>query len=1218
MKNDLSRDTARLCRIRLTKQLKITMKLTAIILLATSLQIHASGYAQNVSLSEKNAPLEKIFQEIKKQTGYSFLYSSEVLNRARTIDIVVRNAPLNEVLKICFNNQPLTWELEGKVIIVKPVPEQTITGTVKDSKGNALEGASVTLVQLKKMTATDEKGNFIFKEIPAGFYTLEITMIGFDKLSNEIYLGNVPFHINLTLEVNVQSEEDVIVYTGYQTISRERSTGAFAKPDMQIFTERPGSMNILQRLDGLIPGLTVNNAPGSAQNPFLIRGLSTIGVPDPQNPNVLTGTNRNPLYVVDGVPMDDISTINPHDVADITVLKDATASSIWGARASNGVIVVVTKKGNNNADLNVNYDGSVSFQGRPDADYMPVLDSRDFITSATEIFNLQDAFNPTRYAQVYQWNNISRYQSITNTGVAPHEAILYAGYLGRTSASQTQASLDSLSALSNRSQINDLWYRNALLSSHTVSASSGGKVHSFYGSFTYTNATSNRPKEQDNFFKLNFRQDLRFNDRLQMFLITDLSNSIVNNKRNIAVDNRFYPYQLFQDQSGNNLSIPYMRYLSDSVRNVFQDRSRINLDYNPLNEVDLGYTKTDALLNRIISGVTLRILDGLKFEGTYGYIKGNRKITSFDNEQSYLVRSELVQFTIAPNTSVTPQYALPDKGGRYSAGQQTQRNWTVRNQLVYDKLWNGGDHRLTLLAGQESQEHLLVFNSSTVRGYNPLLQTFGAIDYQGLRTGLAGTVMPNNGSRSILINDAFVSSESQIRFRSYYANGAYTLNNKYSFNASWRLDGSNLFGIDKSAQNKPVWSVGAKWNVRDEKFLSSLDWVDDLAIRATYGITGNAPIPGTASSQDVLNPVTGTTLPGGRGLTIATAANPKLTWESTRTINVGIDFAILNSRIEGAIDVYKKTTDNLLGELPTNSLTGYSSIIGNLGTMENKGFEISLTSLNLQTKHFNWSTQVALAHNKNKIVRINNLTPLTTGFQQIQQRFAEGYDAFALFAYQYAGLDDKGDPVIILQDKTTSTARNITQPDDVIFQGTYQPVWSGGITNRFNYKSFRVIVNAVLNLGHVMRRDVNQFYTGRLTHNNFATGGFTTGNLHSEFVNRWKQPGDEQITNIPSYVINSSTSNTRRDIGYYQYADINVVSASFIKLRDITLSYTIPQALSNKLNAKYIDVRLQAGNIMLWKANDFDIDPEFHDAFMGVRSIRSHQHTLTFGIHVNF
>ncbi len=1220
-----------------TKNLLLAMKLTTVLLLCGLLNASAKVVSQNVSFSGKDVRLETLFQQVEKQTGFIFIYKEDALKSSHPVTINAENISLEKFLQEVFKSQPLAFDIKGKNILVYPgsaaappgrqsndIPgvsflDGSVSGVIKDPKGNPLSAVSVVLQPLNKGTTTDQKGQFVFKNIPVGFYTLELSLVSFLKQEKKIYLGNSTLDIEIIMQPVSEIQQEVVVNTGYQTISKERSAGSFAKPDMDIIAERPGSLNILQRLDGLVAGLTVNNSPSASQNPFLIRGLSTIGIPDPQNAKVLTGTNRNPLYVVDGIPMDDITTINPNDVSDITVLKDATAASIWGARASNGVIVIVTRKGAYNDKLTVQYDGFVNFQGRPDLDYIPVLNSRQFINSAKEIFNLKDADNPKYYAEVFPWNSISAYQSIANTGVAPHEAILYAGFLGKLSGQQVDAALDSLSSLSNRQQIKDLWYRNALLSSHTLSVSGGGKVHSFYGSLTYTNTTSNRPKDRDDYFKLNFRQDFKFNDRIQFYLITDLSNSIVKNQRNIAVDYGFYPYQLFRDANGNNLPVSYMRYLSDSVRQVFQSRSRINLDYNPLDEVGLGNTKSDALLNRIVGGASIKLFRGLKFEGTYGYIKGSKKTTSFDDAQSYLVRSELLQFTIAPTPESTPQYILPGMGGRYTVAQQTQRNWTVRNQLVFDKEWNNRMHQITLLAGQESQEQLMAFNSSTVRGYDPVLQTFGAVDYKTLNSpGVSGTVMPNSGSKSVLANDVFLANETQVRFRSYYANGAYTFNDKYSINSSWRLDGSNLFGIDKSAQNKPVWSVGGKWLMSGEKFLYSTEWLNNLALRVTYGITGNAPNPGTAASYDILSAVSGSSLPDQRGLVVATAANPKLTWESTKTLNIGIDFAVLNNRIEGAIDVYKKRTDNLLGEVPTNSLTGYSSIVGNLGVLENKGVEIMLTALAVHKNSFNWTMQLNMAYNHNRVVKLNNLIQLTTGAQQVQQQYVAGYSAFTLFAYNYAGLNDKGDPQIYLHDKTITSSRNVTTPQDIIFMGTYQPVWSGGFTNRFNYHSFNLILNTVFNLGDVMRRDVNLFYSGRLKHNNMATGGFTTGNLNSEFLNRWKQPGDEKITDIPSYVVNPATSDTRRDVTYYQYADINIENASFIKLRDITLSYTLPGKISNKLRAQFIDFRLQVGNIMLWKANHSGIDPEFQDAFTGKRGLRTQQHTLTFGAHVNF
>ncbi|MBS1566836.1 MAG: TonB-dependent receptor plug domain-containing protein, partial [Bacteroidetes bacterium] len=274
----------------------------------------------------------------------------------------------------------------------------------------------------------------------------------------------------VSLKTKVYEMATVMVNTGYQTLSRERSTGAVSKPDMQVLADRSGSMNILQRMDGLVPGLTVNNAPGASQNPFLIRGLSTIGIPDPNTSDRYTGTNRNPLYVVDGVQIEDVSSINPNDVENITVLKDAAASSIWGSKASNGVIVITTRKGKMNERLKIQYNGFLNFQGKPDVGYFPVLNSRQFIQAAKDVFD--PVLNP--------WDQVAAYNNTGNSGIAPHEKIQYDLYRGLISQSQADAALDSLAAIDNLGQIKDTWYRNVWLTNHNISVSAGSKTYAFY------------------------------------------------------------------------------------------------------------------------------------------------------------------------------------------------------------------------------------------------------------------------------------------------------------------------------------------------------------------------------------------------------------------------------------------------------------------------------------------------------------------------------------------------------------------------------------------------------------------------------------------------------------------------------------------------------------------------------------------------------------------
>ncbi|WP_165798359.1 SusC/RagA family TonB-linked outer membrane protein [Chitinophaga costaii] len=1184
------------------------MKLTILFLITAILQVSGSAHAQKVSLSEKNAPLEQVFYKIRVQTGYDILFTTSLLKGAKPVTITVKNGDLNDVLKQIFEGQSLEFSIEDKSVVVSQKPKTVLEKfsdvyvlpidihgrVISDSRSIPLVGATVINKMNKHAVITDSNGMFQFtNESPEA--VLEISFVGYVTQQVKVTRENAA-NVTIVMKANTSNLQEIaVVSNGYQTIARERSAGSFAKPDMSIIENRSNSMNILQRLDGLVPGLTINNAPG--QTPYLIRGLTSVSI------------SPAPLYVVDGIPLTDISNINPQDVADITVLKDATAASIWGSRAANGVIVIVTKKGTRSSKLKVSYDAFVNIQGKPDINYFPVLNSQQFIQAARE------TFDPV----AFPYATVTSFPS-AGAGLAPHEDILYNQYLGNISAAQANKSLDSLAAISNNHQIKDLFYRNALLMNHTLSVSGGQHNYGFYGSMSYTDNQLSGPGQTNNTYKINLRQDFNVGRRIQLNLITDLTENATSTPRNISPTDQFYPYQLFRDNAGNNLSMPFMTSLPEATRIDFQTRSRINLDYNPLNEVNYGYTKTDMLTSRNILGVNVKLIDGLTFEGSYGYIKGNTRTRSYDSDKSFKVRSQVVQFTIAPTAASTPVYNMPATGGNYSVTMLNQQNWTVRNQLDYNKNWGNGLHQLTVLVGQEAQEQYSVTNVSTVYGWNPSLQTSGLVDYKTLASAIGGVVWPNYVASYSYLSTPYTvgQSETQSRFSSYYANAAYTFNHKYTANGSYRVDRSNNFGLDAAAQNKPVWSAGAKWLISDEAFMKRVKWVDNLALRATYGLTGNAPTPGTAASYDIISASGSSFLPNGRGLNIYTPANRKLTWESTATINLGLDFAVLNNRLSGSVDVYRKKTDNLLGNVMINGFTGYTNVFGNLGNLQNKGIEVSLNSVNIQHKDFSWSTMLNVAYNKNKITSLNiNTSPITTGSQMISQQFLTGYPGYALFAYQFAGLDNLGDPQVFLTDGTVTKTPNVPTKTDVKYMGSSQPSWSGGFSNNFNYRSFGLSINAIFNLGDVMRRDVNNFYSGRLSHNTLGAG-FTSGNVSAEFNNRWQKPGDESFTNVPSFVANSTLSDSRRDVAYYTRADVNVVSASFIKLRDINLTYSLPQFLLKKINADQITFRAGISNLMLWKANKYDIDPEFQYASGGTRTMPASQRALSFGLNVRF
>ncbi|QDW27905.1 SusC/RagA family TonB-linked outer membrane protein [Pedobacter sp. KBS0701] len=1199
---------------RLFPKLWRVMRLTTIIILITLMQVSAAGFAQNVTLNHKNVSLEKIFREIHRQTGYDFLYNRDIIMKKQSVNLSAYNQPLEAVLNSCLDKLALEFSIEDKMIVIKEkvltenrknfAIDLTISGKVTDTAGKALSNASVKNVTQNKSVITSENGNFSISAKSGD--RIEVSFIGFITFSFTAK-ENLDYQLIKLRATSGELTEVQVVSTGYQTLPKERSAGSFAKPDMEILNNRSGTMNILQRLDGLIPGLTINNA--NTDN-FQVRGLTSIGVLSGGTSGVYSGTERGPLIVVDGIAISNIASVNPNDVADITVLKDATAASIWGSRAANGVIVITTKQGDRSGKLKIEYDGFVNFLGKPDLDNMPLLNSQQFIQAA------KDMFDPS----VTSWQTVSTSNSTGTPGVPPHEQILFDWSRGKISNSVKDAKLDSLAGISNRAQIKDLFYQSEILTNHTVSIRGGGEKYSAYGSFAYTGNQNSKPGSYTNTFKINARQDYRPSHFIRMYLITDITNTRSKVTPLPNANNTFLPYQLIRDAQGNNIHMPWL-FRTDSLRNAYETRSGISLDYSPLDEAEYGYTLTDNLLARLTGGVALNLSDGLKLEGTYGLVKGSDNSRNYRGQEAYASREEVVSFATGSVAGNNIRYFMPQKGGRYTTGNNMQENWTIRHQLAYNKNWKNSEHQLSAILGTEMQSALTRGTSITQRGFNPQLGTTMPLNYDTLSKGVVNTILRNNSSKSLYTTNDFNFAQVETRFRSTYANAAYTFRQKYTVNGSWRQDESNLFGVEKSAQNRPVWSIGASWSLSGEHFMEHIDWLGRLNLRATYGITGNAPTPGTASSKDIILAGTGSSIfPGSIAYVISSYANRSLTWESTKVTNIGVDFAILNNRINGALDFYHKKTENLLGNVPSNGFTGVTTIVGNLGDLTNKGVELSLTTENVISKNFSWRTLWNIAYNYNKINRLATALISTTGNSVINNNgyggFYQGYAAYALFAYNYAGLDNMGDPQIRLANGTVTKALNVAKPEDMVFMGTYQPKWSGGFSNIFSYKSLSLSANVIYNLGHVMRRDLNRTYTlNRL----YPNGTSLTGaNVHSDFEQRWQKPGDENFTDIPGWVSNATTSGSRRYVNYYLYGNTNVISASYIKLRDVTLSYKLPEVLLRRIKTQGITLRVQTGNITLWKANKFNIDPEFQNALLGIRGQVANQHTFSVGAHIDF
>ena len=1203
------------------------MRLTTAIIFLSFMQVYAATYGQRVNLNEKNSSFKDVLYKIRQQTGYDFLFDRHLAKDMGPVNISIRNASLDETMKTLFTNTSLTYTVEDKFVLIRKrqvalsgkssesIQQTDVRGRVVDSLGNPLKGATIAVViqtssenketgdfsmtiKGRKIAAvTDGNGEFALSNISKEAY-LSVSYVGY-----EVYTIKVAANLGIIRLKPAGRLQEVVVNTGYQNISKERSAGSFSKPDMGVLANRATSTNIIQRLDGLVPGLVINNSPTNGKQQFLIRGLSTLATTEGY-------TNASPLFVVDGIAVPDVSSINPQDVQDVSVLKDATAASIWGARASNGVIVITTKKGGNNQKLRITYDAFASFQGKPDIDYFPVLNSRQYIQASRETFDPVS----TTYTPVYN-------PALGDGGYSPDRQIQWDFARGLISAAQRDARLDSLAEISNLSQIRDIFYRPQILTNHTLSLAGGTEKYSNYTSLAYTGDQSYTPGNKNNTFKLNTRNDYTFNKWMKAFFIADLTNQRTSSNRAVSPDNRFLPYQLFRDGEGNNLDMSYLGYLPSEAIDPVEKLTGRSLRYNPLSNALTGTSNSNGLMARLTAGLTVSLYKGLRYEAVLGYVRGTNRSTSYDDNTNYNQNIQLLRF--AQNNNGTIKYNLPNIGGKYGTSSITDENWTIRNQLVYDYTSENQLHQLNVLAGYEQQEQKNIITGSTVYGYDENAQSFTALDYDILRTtGVAGGILPTLRGNAIFEEAPFSQQESMLRFRSYYANMGYTYGKRYTLNTSWRQDKSNLFGIEKSAQRKPAWSIGGKWLLSNEAIMQDVSFINELSARITYGIGGNSPVPGKSASQDVLRPFPNPYVPGGQSYSVATPGNKRLTWEQTSTLNIGLDLSILNRRLNASLDYYQRKSTDLIGQLEVNPLTGFTTIVGNVGNMTNKGIEASVNSVNIRNTDFQWTSSFTLSYNKNKVTKINLLTPVSTGRDQIMEQYLAGYAAFSAFAYDYAGLNADGNPLVRLADGTTSLGRDdagVPKANDVVLMGVFQPVWNGGLSNTFGYKGFSLNINVIYNLGHVMFRDVNNAW--EFSENSTGRGflvnqNFQYGNLNAEFANRWKKPGDENLTDIPAF--KNIKVDADRNVDYYIYGKQNVLSASYIKIRDLTFSYAFPRSVTDRWKVEGLSMRAGMSNIMLWKANTYGIDPEFQNAKFGRRSLRMGQNAFNLGVHLTF
>ena len=1179
------------------KTVKI-MKLSVLFLVLCGLNLSANVYSQQnkVSLNLDNVTLEEFIETVKQQTGVNFLYNSSLFRNSDLVSVNVQAERLDEVLKATLEKQGFIFDFENEVVVIRKgnnlpvavqkVEKQTVKGVVKDKDGVTLPGVSVLVKGTQSGVATDIDGRFEMKLDKDPNIVLVFSFVGMK--SREVKIGNNT-ELNVVLENDAQNLDEVVV-TGYQTLSKERATGSFDKVDSKILEARPTS-DLTSALQGVVAGMqATENLDGTVD--FQIRGTSSLYA------------DKKPLVVVDGFPIQgDFNSINPNDVENVTVLKDAAAASIWGARSANGVIVVTTKAGKKDK-LSVDVKAFYRIGQMQDLDYvLNQSDSRTHVDYEMKALQnnwiLSGEYSPS-------FNNIKYPLTLAQ------ELYYQNKYFGLSEADMN-AGLDKLRNTSNRDQLKELLMRHASTQQYNVSISGGSERSRNYLSLMYEKNNEGTIKRGYNKYMINYNNQYDVTKWLKTSLSTtlqrkktDFSGPVINDFTNLS------PYEMLLNPDGSyapNVNT-YSRYELSQIpmdKMPYEDWS-----YNLLRETrGTEKTKTQDLI-RLQLGLNVNLLPGLTYDFKAQYETSRSQEDDYYSEDTFFVRNAVNSMTEYDSKTKKVGISRVPKGGigwkpnpsadydnRYE--REEFYNYVIRNQMNFNR--DFGVHAVTALAGLEISEYNTKGTTAPwIYGYDKDRNVTAVPPYGYGGASDIFTDFFGNLDGKVSGGENYISERTD-RYVSYFANVGYTYDNKYGVSFSARGDGSNFVSDDPKLRWAPMWSIGAHWNASNESFLQNVSWIDRLSMRFTYGLNGNvekstSPLP-LISMGSVVSSATGTVTSS-----IANLGNPTLRWETTRTTNIGVDFAFLKNKLSGKIDFYNRKGEDIIGKVSVPSVTGTTSQKYNNAGIINRGVELELTgNLLSANRAFGWRSTVTYAYNKNKVTSL--YYPSVYPSELVKDPFVEGRPVGAVYSYSYAGTEN-GIPYVYGLNGNKSSMNDVSLHLRTIglsfmnYEGTKTPPHTLGWSNNFSYKGFNLYVFITGNFGGVFRRPTNEAMPGVSGMTKTSVGRFmnevfeSDGSLYPTFPN----PNEANYYIWNRYIPNLS---------YF------VESSSFVRLKEILLDYSLPSEWVKKIKLQDVRLYIQARDLgLIYTANKKHYDPEW------LPGASKPVTTFTFGVNVKF
>ncbi len=1050
-------------------KLLMVMKLSFLMIILGFSHLQAKVYSQgNITLAFQKTAIAKVIHKIEKEGQFRFLYNYDLADLKKKIDIKVTNASLDETLATLFFNTDLTYKLlDNNLVVVLSSTMQKqpvrITGRVTGANSEPLAGVTVQIKSTTTGTATDNNGTYaITAEENA---VLVFSYIGYENLEIEVQGRN---EVNAQLKPS-EKQLDQIIVVGYGSQSRKNITGAVSTVSAEDIADRP-IVNAAQAIQGKAAGVQVvqpSGKPGVGMT-VRIRGANSISA------------GNDPLYVVDGVPTTDISSINPTDIETMSILKDASSAAIYGARAANGVVLITTKKGSGKK-MKLGLNAYVGFS-KP-THTLDVLNGKQYQALINEAYNDNIITD-----EIVAANNVNWPEEVFRTGVEQNYQLALSG--GTDKFKQ----YFSLGYMDQTGMIKPAYFKR------------------FTGRANLTHKTTSW---------LTLSTNLSFSNAVSR----DVTDNASSSRGGVVLSALTTPF-----------TVP--KYAPDGTIGVNPNSGW----ENPLGTIEgsESHTRDNRFLGnfsaevRLMPGLTFKSLLGLDYTDGYNYNILDPFLTIYGRQQE----------------------------GTAGRTKSKETVWLTEQTLTYTKRF--GSHHFSALAG---------FTTQTSR-YDP----------STINTGKFGRDTAAKGIDYILANSRNKPDTSGYATEWGLVSGiariTYEYNNRYLFTGNLRADASSKFPENNRTGIFPSFSAG--WRISSERFFDNVNNVQELKLRAGWGMNGNQEGIGNYDymKRYYKNPVTG-------DLTLVNFANPSLTWEKTTSVNVGLDITFLDSRIAVTADWYQKKTKDVLVRMPIPTTSGLDYISLNVGDMENKGFEFNISTLNIKGENLSWNTDFNMGFNRNKVLNLGDDPNVHIPAGDIYQRgnaslVKAGYPLGSFYGYVATGIDPQTGNVMY-EDRDKNEEIN---PGDRTFIGNAQPDFIYGMTNTITFKNFDLSVFFQGSQG-------NKIFNGARIE---TEGMYDSRNQTTTVLNRWKAPGD--VTDVPKAL--------RNDVANTYISSRFVEDGSYLRLKAITLSYRFNSDFLKRMAISNASLYVTGQNVLTFtKYTGFDpeVSTYGNDANSNVKNI---------------